>query len=340
MIRVSSRARIFIALSLSYLVVQFSPKLLVSSPYIPTREELLHLVTLPSIKWNINLKMEGKTVTPTPEMEVIIVPTTDPFENIPTEIPVPTEGSELPTLVPTQAIYPTSPVVPSAIPTTVKPTTKPSPTAVPNKVPNYSTINGYVSNPPQIGCKNNTISGCPYETLYQTPVDKGLGWATFYADEHKSGYNLVADVIHNNKRITMEAAVKFINDNFMEKQSHMTPEEAKKTGKVIAYAATRSPKDLWKIKYMFGIDDPKNPKAHFIGRVMIVDCAAPNDWKTNLAIYSYSYKGWTALNWIIDLSKNGFIQLPTGISGQQSNTGDGRPGVILIDEGSLDNLIY
>ncbi len=344
MTRIPTRIRIFIALFLSILVVRLLPSLLVTSPYIPTREELLHLVTLPSIKlmtWNVKTSVEEKKITPI-LAELALpspIPTIADMWSGPTVIPQHVTSFPTPEL----SLFPTSEIIPTVRPTrqpTAYPTSPPPPTPIPVKTPDYSKLNGFVSNPPQIGCRNNTISGCPYETLYQTPVDKGLGWATYYGDEHSSGYNVVADVIHNNKGITIDAARKFISDNYMEKQSNMTPDEAKKTGKVIAYAATRTPKDLWKIKYMFGIDDAKNPKARFIGRVMIIDCAAPNDWKGNLSILSYGYKGWSAINWIIDLSKNGFIQLPTGLSGVQGNTGEGRPGVILIDEGSLDGLIY
>lgn len=266
-----------------------------------------------------------------------LTPTASPTAGLsPTATHVPTPTLS-PTPLPTVTLVPSNTPTPTAVPTATPVPPSPTPTV---KVPNYSKLADMVANPPQIGCVNGVLAGCPVDQLYNTPLDKGLGWATYYGDEHLSGYNVVADVIHNQKGITVEEARKFIDDTFMAKQSNMTPEEAKKTGKVIAYGATRGPKDLWKIKYAFGIDDPKNPKPYFIGRIMIIDCAAKNDWATNLAKLTYGYKGWTSLNWIVDLSKNGFVQLPSGYSGNKDNTGEGRPGVILIDEGMLDQMIY
>ena len=194
-----------------------------------------------------------------------------------------------------------------------------------------------VNNYGEVGCPNGTVQGCPVTELYNKSVDKGLGWATHYGSEH----GIVATVIKNRKGITIEQANKFVDDNYMQKQSNLTPEEAKKTGKVISFGAARSPSDLWKIKYIFGIDDPKNPKPYFVGRLMVIDCAASHDWNPRLATYMYGYKGWSpSLNWIVDLSSNGMVQIPTGYSGQQGNTGEGRPGVVLIDESILDQMIY
>lgn len=356
MSRIPSQLRIYLALFIAFGIVRFAPAILVSSPYIPTKDELLHLVVLPSFSLFTSSFISRHQETPVAPTDIPVIPTEEPLvptEGVqPTDIPptlyiLPTwmPPTIIPTVEPTIYISPT--VRPTIRPTNVPtikptniPTTKPMPTSPPSNTPNYVKLNAFVANPPQIGCYNNTISGCPVDTLYQTPLEKGLGWATYYGDEHNTGYNVVADVIHNNKGITVDAARAFIDANYMEKQSQMTPAEAKKTGKVIAFGATRTPKDLWKIKYAFGIDDAKNPQARFIGRIMIIDCAATNDWKSNLATLTYSYVGWTRLNWIVDLSKNGFIQLPTGYSGRQDNIGEGRPGVILVDEAALDGLIY
>lgn len=66
--------------------------------------------------------------------------------------------------------------------------------------------------------------------------------------------------------------------------------------------------------------------------MMVMDCARQEDWLNYLSTLTYSYLGWNRLPWIVDLSRNGFIQLLTGLTGQRENTGEGRPGVILIDE--------
>lgn len=79
-----------------------------------------------------------------------------------------------------------------------------------------------------------------------------MSFATYYGNESASGYNVVANVIHNLKGISIEETRSFIEKNFMKDQSNLTPDEARKTGKVIAFGATRSYQDEWKIKYLFG----------------------------------------------------------------------------------------
>lgn len=288
------------------------------------------------------------TFTPTPKLSG--TPQITPSTMVtPSKIPSPTSrptSSIKPTVVPTKYIPPPT-STPIPIPT-LRPTAHiPPPTSTPVPAPteavrtlDYSQIQSMPSNPPVIGCRGGTTSGCPVDQLYYTALDRGLGWATYYGDEQAYGYSVVADVIHNRKGISMDDAHAFISETFMERQSHLTPEQARATGKVMAYGATRGPSDLWSIKYLFGIDDASNPQPRFIGRVMIIDMAAPQDWSGNLAKLTYSYKGWSGLNWIVDLSKNGFIQIPTGYSGQQDNLGEGRPGVVLIDESVIDQYIY
>lgn len=267
------------------------------------------------------------SVTPTPIAPV--TPTQSAVTNTPTPTAITPTSTTVPTHVPTATTAPMS--SPTPIPLTPTPTIK---------IPNYSKIIDMVTNPPQIACKNGTTTGCPLDALYNTPLDKGLGFATYYGDERATGYNVVADVIHNNKGITVEAARKFINDNLMTKQSDISPDQARKTNKVVGFGATRSPADLWKIKYAFGIDNPHDPHPYFIGRVLIIDCPRPTDWTNYIATWSYGYKNWNNISWIVDLSKNGFIQLPTGLSGLKENTGEGRPGIVLIDESILDQMIY
>jgi len=248
------------------------------------------------------------------------IPTPTKKINVPTQIIYPTKRNTYPTLKPTKK--PTPKVVKTVTPT------KPEAQSV-----NYDRLKALVKNPPLIGCQLNIP--CDPVAQTQTAVMTGLGFATFYGDESiMDGYNVIADVIHNWKKITMDEAKQFILDNMMPVQSNMTPEEARATGKVIAYGATRSCKDEGRIKYMFGVDDPKNPQPYFIGRVMIMDCYNPNDWGPNLSKVTYSYLGWTNLNWIIDLSRNGIIQSPVGVTGNKLGPG-GRPGIILIDESVL-----
>lgn len=280
---------------------------------------------------NLQTPIITPSATPTPTFSLFPSSTLTPSP-VPSATPIPTA---VPTGVPTNTPTPMPTNTPTPTPTPM-PTNTPIPTPS-VKVPDYSKIAAMAHDYGQVGCPSGSVSGCPADTLYNTPMNQGLGWATHYGPEH----GVVATVIKNRKGISLEAANKFVDDNYMQKQSDLTPEEAKKSGKVIAFAATRGPKDLWKIKYMFGIDDPKNPKPYFIGRIMIIDCAASYDWNPRLATLLWGYKGWSpSLNWIVDLSSNGFIQIPTGLSGQQGNTGEGRPGVVLIDESILDQMIY
>ena len=354
MTRIRFYVRILISLFISFFIVYFSPALLTSSPNIPSKKEIIQLASNFSLNnfiktTKINKKNLQPTITPIIPTNIVL-----PTVNIPnitvTITKVPTITSTTQQLTPTPiAPLPEKEATPTYYPTpTIKPTiiATPSPTGSQNKVVNYSVLNGFVNNMPQIGCLNNTTSGCIVLSLYNSPLDKGIGWATFYGYGSKQyssddpGNDLVAEVIKNRKGISLSAAKSFIDETFMETQSNLTPQQAKETGKVMGYVATRSPADLWKIKYLFGIDDPKNPQARFIGRVMVIDCAAYKDWDPRLATQVYSYKGWMKLNWIVDLSRNAFIKIPTGLSGKQDSLVEGRPGVILIDEASLDSLIY
>lgn len=315
-----------------------------------------------SFPYQTSVQIVSEKVTPTIKQENYWAPTFTPTpQRVPTDFNRPLGGlilTETPVKVLSPTVRPTLYIKPSIIPTkyippptstsiptpTLRPTIYiPPPTSTPIptptevvRTPNYSQIQSMPSNPPVIGCRGGTTSGCPVDQLYYTALDRGLGWATYYGEEQY----IVAEVIHNRKGISMSDARSFVNETYMTKQSHLTPEEARSTGKVIAYGATRGPRDLWSIKYLFGIDNPSNPQPRFIGRVMIIDMAAPQDWSGNLAKLTYSYKGWKGLNWIVDLSKNGFVQIPSGYSGQQDNVREGRPGVVLIDESVIDQYIY
>jgi hypothetical protein len=321
MTKIPFNLRIFVALFLSFLLVQLSLK----APHIDSIS--VPAVIQPVVIFNIPTVIPTEKIIPTPILFPTIRPTISLI--IPTQKVIPTVFSIIPTLKIIPTLIPTSLLIP-----TTKPTARSLPTVIKNKTVDYSTLNAFVANMPQIGCKNNTTIGCPVTSLYNTPLNQGLGYATYY------GNDIVAEVIGNRKGISLSEVKRFISETSMEKQSDMTPVQARATGKVIGYGATRSPADLWRIKYLFAVDNPKNPQARFIGRIIIMDCPHPNDWSNRLATSTYSYKGWTRLNWIVDLSKNGFIQLPTGLSGRQENIGEGRPGVILVDEANLDSLIY
>lgn len=365
-------------MGVALLIIFVIPGFVKMRPHIPTKEEIekyTELIktsagnTITNIRNTIaknisfphqtSVQMISEQITPTIVQSNYWAPTFTPA-------PQPSSASQItptiiitspigltPTIQPTLIIYPSATIIPTRyIPPftpTLVPTLRPTvfvppatPTAIPPtptqtiKAPDYTQIQSMPSNPPVIGCRGGTTSGCPVDQLYNTALDRGLGWATYYGEEQY----IVAEVIHNRKGISMSDARSFVNETYMTKQSHLTPEEARATGKVIAYGATRGPRDLWNIKYLFGIDNPSNPQPRFIGRVMIIDMAAPQDWSGNLAKLTYSYKGWKGLNWIVDLSKNGFIQIPSGYSGQQDNVREGRPGVVLIDESVIDQYIY
>lgn len=348
----------------AFLIIFAIPGFLKMKPHIPSKDEIEAYKKSISVRFTFPTRAPAQIVaeqiTPTITQNSYWAPTftpapqpsgfpkiTPPIIITQSKVPSPTVRPNIsikPTIIPTKFIpFPTSTPIPTP---TLRPTIYiPPPTAIPTptnaiRTPDYTQIQSMTSNPPVIGCRGGTTSGCPVDQLYNTPLDRGLGWATYYGDEQTYGYSVVADVIHNRKGISMDDAHSFINETFMARQSDLTPEQARATGKVIAYGATRGPSDLWSIKYLFGIDDASNPQPRFIGRVMIIDMAAPLDWSGNLAKLTYSYKGWSGLNWIVDLSKNGFIQIPTGYSGQPDNVGEGRPGVVLIDESVIDQYIY
>ena len=364
----SKYLKISLAMGGAFLIIFAIPGFLKMKPHIPSKDEIDAYKRSISIRFTFPtrppVQIIAKQITPTTTQDNYWAPTFTPapqraptdfnrFQPISTQTPVkvlsPTVRPTLyikPSIIPTKYIPPSSTPIPTP---TLRPTVyippltstpiPPAPTET-IRTPDYSQIQSMSSNPPVIGCRGGTTSGCAVEQLYYTALDRGLGWATYYGDEQAYGYSVVADVIHNRKGISMNDAHSFISETFMARQSDLTPEQARSTGKVMAYGATRGPSDLWSIKYLFGIDDASNPQPRFIGRVMIIDMAAPQDWSGNLAKLTYSYKGWSGLNWIVDLSKNGFVQLPTGYSNEPYDLGGGRPGVILIDESVIDQYIY
>lgn len=287
-----------------------------------------YVMALYSLKKNISdepIRFPQPTPTPTP----FFSPTPLPTDNqTPTPSPTP-----LPTLTPspTPPPSPTPSSSPSSSPT---PSLTPQPTTTSYRPINKEKIIELINQPQLVSCVGN--SSCDKIQLYHTPLNQGIGYATYFGNEsNPNDNNIVAIVIKNRKGISLAEAKKFIADHLVPSQSNLHPEEAKATGKVVAFGATRSCADLWRIKYLFGIDNPHQPDPRFIGRVMIIDCASQADWENHLANSAYSFKGWNRLPWIIDLSRNGFIQLPTGLTGDPNNTGEGRPGVVVIDESLL-----
>lgn len=215
---------------------------------------------------------------------------------------------------------------------------------LPPTFPNYSAINDFAVNYPLTACQLDQTDDCK-NSLYQKPVVTGLGFATFYGYGNRDyppgnpGHDLVIEVLNNRKGFTDAESQRFIDSYYMENQSDMTPALAQQSRKVVAFGATRTPTDLWRFKYLFAIDDPANPQTRFIGRIMIIDMAAWHDWQDRLSTISYSYQGWDQLPWVLDLSKNGFVQLPVGTSGDWENYRGGRPGVVVIDESVVGSYI-
>jgi hypothetical protein len=318
-----------------------------------------YAMTLYSLSRNVT---DEQIVLPQTQITQTSVPTTATVnQNDTTSTPTATSTTN-PTLTASPTIPPTSTtavtIVASTPTLTAAPTPTPSPTATlwPSTTPtitskpipwsklpttqrsiNRNKIIELINQRQLVSCVGS--QNCDKNQFNEIPLKKGVGFATYYADEsNASNNNIVAIVIKNRKGITIGQARQFISNNLVSSQSNLTPNQAKNTGKVIAFGATRNCADLWSIKYLFGIDDPNNPNPYFIGRVMIVDCASRNSWHNRLSTISYSYKGWQKLPWIIDLSRNGFIKLPTGLSGNKDNLREGRPGVVLIDESVLNEF--
>jgi hypothetical protein len=280
------------------------------------------------------------TATPSPTFASAPSPLTPTIQSNPTSTLIPT-STAAPTLIsPSHTQTPPPAVTLTSVAPSPTPFLTPTPTLTQNLTPspsqrsiNKEKIIDLIRVPQLVSCVGNP--NCNKNELYHTSLNQGIGFATYYGNESNPNNNIVAIVIGNRMNITYEQARRFIADHFTPSQLNLDPEAARVSGKVIAFGATRSCADLWKIKYLFVIDNPTRPDPYFIGRVMIIDCAARQDWENHLSTVSYSFKGWNRLPWIIDLSRNGFIQLPTGLSGNPNNIGEGRPGVVAIDESLL-----
>ena len=147
-----------------------------------------------SFPYQTSVQIVSEKVTPTIKQENYWAPTFTPAPQpssasqiIPTTVIIP-PIILTPTIQPTLIIYPSPTVIPTKyiplststpIPTpTSRPTVYiPPPTSTPIPTPtevvrtaDYSQIQSMPSNPPVIGCRGGTTSGCPVDQLYYTAL--------------------------------------------------------------------------------------------------------------------------------------------------------------------------
>ena len=78
-------------------------------------------------------------------------------------------------------------------------------------------------------------------------------------------------------------------------------------------------------KYLVFVQPEPGADFEFLGVIMAVDAAGGNR-------ESYSLNGWNDLTWLGDASGPFWDDLPLGNSGDPANTGEARPGVLLLSE--------
>jgi hypothetical protein len=113
-------------------------------------------------------------------------------------------------------------------------------------------------------------------------------------------------------------------------QRDLTPDEALASNEVVGVIAPPAPEALGG-KYLVYTQETPDSEFNFLGVVIVVDA-------TTSTREPYSHQGWQSLPWLGDAAGPFWNDLPAGVSGDKSNTGEGRPGVLLISEDTYDTI--
>jgi len=122
-----------------------------------------------------------------------------------------------------------------------------------------------------------------------------------------------------------------ILDRIAAGQADLSPEEALASNEVIGVLAPPAPEALG-AKYLVYTQETSDSDFEFLGVVIAVDATTQGDRET------YSFQGWENLPWLGDATGPFWDDLPAGVSGDPTNTAEGRPGVLLISETTYEEI--
>ncbi len=124
-----------------------------------------------------------------------------------------------------------------------------------------------------------------------------------------------------------------ILEHVVDSQQDLSPQEALDSGNVVGVVALPAPESIGE-KFLVYTQDSPDAQLTFLGVVIAVDATSQSVDNQEV----YSFQGWEGLPWLGDAAGPFWDDLPAGVSGDPANTGEGRPGVLLISEEMFGEL--
>lgn len=121
-----------------------------------------------------------------------------------------------------------------------------------------------------------------------------------------------------------------IMEHIVESQQDLSPQEALDSNNLIGVFGPPAPESIGSKYLVYGQETPDS-EFEFLGVILAVDA-------TMASQEPYSVGEWENLRWLGDAAGPFWDDLPAGVSGDPTNTGEGRPGVLLISEATFDEL--
>jgi len=148
------------------------------------------------------------------------------------------------------------------------------------------------------------------------------------------GIQLDPDVPAENQTGQTPEVRQAILNRIVQDQRTLSPDEALASNEIIGIIAIPSPEDLG-AKYLVYIQETPEADFVFLGVVMVADAIT----RSGPSHETYSFQGWGDLPWLGDAAGPFWQQIPAGLSGDQTNTAEGRPGVLFIHETQYQNQV-
>lgn len=120
--------------------------------------------------------------------------------------------------------------------------------------------------------------------------------------------------------------------HIVEDQQHLAPAEALASNNVVGVFGPPAAEAIGG-KYLVFAQDTPDADFRFVGVILAVDAAGAGSGP------SYSHQGWNNLVWLGDASGPFWEDLPLGNSGDPANTGEARPGVLLISQDLYEEIM-
>ncbi|MBE2200226.1 MAG: hypothetical protein IAE79_16550 [Anaerolinea sp.] len=141
------------------------------------------------------------------------------------------------------------------------------------------------------------------------------------------GIQLDSETPPENQTAQTPAIRQAILNRVVPDQRTLSPDEALASGEIIGIIAIPSPDDLG-AKYLVYTQETPDADFVFLGVVMVTDAIT----HSGPGRETYSFQDWQQLPWLGDAAGPFWQQIPAGLSGDLTNTAEGRPGVLFVHE--------